>query len=193
MRPIISACAFLVFISCMLAAQTNPVPFINQPLVPATVAPDSGGFTLTVHGAGFTPTAVVEWNGSQRQTVVVSNTLLQATINASDVGKAPHTASVTVVNLGSQNTTSNVTYFTVRKAVSTEALIADPNFPTRSLIIASGDFNNDGNLDAVVDNLKGTSRLVIDAYLGDGKGNFQSPIETVFKKQSKIGQPTGMC
>lgn len=99
MRTIFS-CVFLVFVSCMLAAQSNPVPFVNQPLVPASVAPGSGAFTLTVHGAGFAPTAVVEWNGSQRQTVVLSNSLLQATINASDVGNAAHTAAVTVVNLG---------------------------------------------------------------------------------------------
>lgn len=73
---------FLVLVSSMLRAQTNPVPFINQPLVPETVAPGSGGFTLTVHGAGFAPTAVVRWNGSARQTVVLSNVLLQANIKS---------------------------------------------------------------------------------------------------------------
>jgi hypothetical protein len=85
MRPPRLVCLLTILLSAMALAQSNPVPFINQPLVPETVAPGSGGFTLTVHGANFAPTAIVKWNGSARQTVVVSNTLLQATINASDV------------------------------------------------------------------------------------------------------------
>jgi hypothetical protein len=79
MKHLGSACAFLLFVTCLLAAQTNPVPFINQPLVPETVAPGSGGFTLTVHGANFAPTARVKWNGALRPTTVLSNVLLQAT------------------------------------------------------------------------------------------------------------------
>ena len=55
-----------IVLSAMALAQSNPVPFINQPLVPETVPPGSGGFTLTVHGAGFAPTAIVKWNGSAR-------------------------------------------------------------------------------------------------------------------------------
>jgi len=31
----------------------NPVPLINQPLVPDAVAPGGAGFTLTVNGTGF--------------------------------------------------------------------------------------------------------------------------------------------
>ena len=33
----------------------NPVPFIDQPLVPDAAAPGGAGFTLTVNGAGDTP------------------------------------------------------------------------------------------------------------------------------------------
>jgi len=42
----------------------NPVPFVNQPLVPAAVAPGGAGFTLTVHGTGFISGAAVNWNGT---------------------------------------------------------------------------------------------------------------------------------
>lgn len=42
----------------------NPVPFINQPLVPGAVAPGSPGFTLTVHGTGFVSGATVNWTGA---------------------------------------------------------------------------------------------------------------------------------
>src|SRR5205085_4076949 len=40
-------------------AQTNPVPLINQPLVPDAVAPGGPRFTLTVNGTGFVTGSVV--------------------------------------------------------------------------------------------------------------------------------------
>jgi hypothetical protein len=182
MRRTIFICLLLVFLSCVLPAQNIPVPFVEQPLVPASVAPGSGGFNLTVHGTGFAPTAVVEWNGSQRETVVVSDILLQATILASDVGDAAHTAAVTVVNLGTPYKTSNVTYFTVRKVVDTEALIADSNFSATGFVTA-GDFNNDGNLDVAVCNQGKGGSVHVAVYLGNGKGAFEPPIESVFDAQ----------
>ncbi len=41
------------------ASGANPVPFVNQPLTPMTVAPGSGQFTLTVNGTGFVSGSVV--------------------------------------------------------------------------------------------------------------------------------------
>ena len=113
MKHLSFVCAFLLLVTCMLTAQTNPVPFVNQPLVPETVPPGSSGFTLTVNGSGFAPTAVVKWNNTVRATAVLSPTQLQASIRAADVATA-RTAMVTVVNLDSHNETSNVAYFTVR-------------------------------------------------------------------------------
>jgi len=174
----------------MLRAQTNPVPFINQPLVPETVPPGSGGFTLTVHGANFAPTATVKWNALVRQTVVVSDTLLQATIKASDVASA-RTASVTVVNVDARNETSNVAYLTVRKPAPAVAVIATPNFSATG-VVTDGDFNNDGKLDVVVCNVNGTT-LVVDVYLNQGNLKFGSHIESVFKftgnKPLRIASP----
>src|SRR6266498_2066712 len=42
---------------------TNPVPLINQPLVPDATAPGGPGFTLTVNGTGFGlgGTGELEW------------------------------------------------------------------------------------------------------------------------------------
>jgi hypothetical protein len=182
MKHLSFACAFLMLVSCVLPAQTNPVPFINQPLVPETAVPDSGGFTLTVHGAGFAPTAVLKWNGSARATVVVSASLLQATIPASDVANSA-SVTVTVVNMDTHNETSNVAYFMVRNPTPSVALIPSQTFSATGFV-ADGDFNNDGKLDVVVCNsTNGRLRLVIDAYLGEGKLKFQSPIETVIKGQ----------
>jgi len=42
-----------------MAWAQNPVPLINQPLVPAATAPGGTGFTLTVNGTGFVPGSVV--------------------------------------------------------------------------------------------------------------------------------------
>ncbi len=91
----------LVFVSIvshstpLLAA--NPVPVINQPLVPGTAAPGGGAFTLTVNGTGFISGSTVYWNGSSRTTTFVSGSQLTAAINAADIAVAA-TASVTVVN-----------------------------------------------------------------------------------------------
>jgi len=66
----------LVFVSIgsrstpLLAA--NPVPIINQPLVPGSAAPGGPAFTLTVNGTGFVSGSTVNWNGSPRTTTFVS-------------------------------------------------------------------------------------------------------------------------
>src|SRR6202043_3653401 len=80
-----------------LLAQTNPVPLVNQPLIPASIAPGSGEFTLNVTGTGFAPAGELYWNGSPRVTIVNSSSNLQAIITPADIAK-PGTASVTVAN-----------------------------------------------------------------------------------------------
>jgi trimeric autotransporter adhesin len=78
-------------------AQSNPVPLINQPLVPDSTKPGSGGFTLKINGTGFCASSVVLWNGSDRITQFISESQLTAPIKDSDVSTAG-TASVTVIN-----------------------------------------------------------------------------------------------
>src|SRR5437773_5073634 len=51
----------------------NPVPLINQPLIPDAVAPGGAAFTLTVNGTGFVSGSVVNWNGSARTTTFVNS------------------------------------------------------------------------------------------------------------------------
>ena len=120
MRTLRFACLFVISFSVMMLAQSNPVPLLNQPLVPERVAPGRGKFTLTINGTGFVSGAVVKWNGSSRVTTVVSGSEVKATINASDVAKAK-TASVTVVNPTPGGGTSNVVYFPVRKSAPSVA------------------------------------------------------------------------
>jgi len=49
MKPFHFVSIFLMLASTLVLAQ-NPVPFVDQPLVPAAVIPGGAGFTLTVVG-----------------------------------------------------------------------------------------------------------------------------------------------
>jgi len=69
-------------------------------LSPPSLAPGSGDTLLTVAGTGFSSSSVVQWNGSPRQTLVVSATQLVALIGVADL-TAPGAAQVTVVSSGS--------------------------------------------------------------------------------------------
>ncbi len=154
-----------------LAAQTAPVPLINQPLVPSSVAPGGAGFPLTVNGTGFTPQSVVEWNGTALFTLVDSDEQLTATVPPSFIA-SPGTAAITVVSPGA--TPSNAIPFPV--ATSESAVKFGHNDLTPSATIAgliAGDFNGDGITDLAVGTGTG-----IDILLGNGDGTFRPPINT---------------
>src|SRR5215831_974803 len=80
----------LLFLSgtAAIAAALNPVPLINQPLVPDAAKPGGAAFTLTVNGSGFVSGTVVHWNGSPRTTTFVSHSQLKAAILAADIATA---------------------------------------------------------------------------------------------------------
>jgi hypothetical protein len=104
----IHAAAFLLLTSLSALSQ---VPLV-QSISPVSAAPGSKSFTLTVYGAGFKSTAVVNWNGSPRLTEVLSASQIIATINAADVAVGT-TGSITVTNSGTGGGTSSVTFFPV--------------------------------------------------------------------------------
>src|SRR5215467_11709694 len=68
-----------------VATAQNPVPLINQPLVPDAIRPGGAGFMLTVNGTGFVSGAVVKWNGSARASTFVSRSTLKAVVLSSDI------------------------------------------------------------------------------------------------------------
>ena len=93
-------CLLLAFTAIPALGQNNPVPFVNQPLVPSAVAPGGPDFTLSVNGTGFVSGATVNWNGTPLATTFVSSSQLTATVPAANTA-VNTTALVTVVNPGS--------------------------------------------------------------------------------------------
>jgi hypothetical protein len=167
---------FAILASTTLLGQSNPVPLVNQPLVPASAAPGSGGFLLTVSGAGFAPDAILYWNGSARTTIINSGSSLQAIITSQDVAQAG-TASVSVVNPAPGGGASNVVFFPVRTSASTVAFAVRPELAPGSVV--TGDFNNDGILDLAIGQINynnNTESILI--YLGRGNGTFSAPVVT---------------
>jgi len=58
-------CVFILFAVKTVLAQSNPVPLVNQPLVPTAIAPGGPSFTLTVNGTGFVSGSSIKWNGNR--------------------------------------------------------------------------------------------------------------------------------
>jgi hypothetical protein len=160
----------ILFFCCALTAQTNPVPFISQPLVPDSANPGGKAFALKVNGAGFVSGSVVEWDGKPLSTKFVRSTRLVAQVPASKIAKS-HTANVTVLNPAPGGGISNLGFFPVHVPVSSLRL-TQSSLPEASSPLAVGDFNRDGKLD-FGSSVLGDSGLSV--YLGNGNGTFQSP------------------
>jgi len=155
----------------------NPVPLINQPLSPDAAVPGGAAFTLTVSGNGFVSGSVVHWNGSARATNFVSNSMLTASILATDIASL-NTASLTVVNPAPGCGTSNVAYFEITKPTSWVALISPGVLPSDGVSVAVGDFNGDGKLDLAVANISlgNPGPISVSVLLGNGDGTFQPAV-----------------
>jgi hypothetical protein len=153
-------------------AKSIPIPYVDAPLTPDAAKPGAPAFTLTLRGAGFVSSSVVNWNGKPLKTHFVGNAELTAKVPASDVSKAG-SVPVTVVNPGKR--VSNVAYFQIvesEKSISTQ--FAAYGTGPEPYAVAVGDFNNDGILDLVVANVSSTTVSIL---LGNGDGTFQTQAE----------------
>jgi hypothetical protein len=160
-----------------LVSQSNPVPLVNQPLVPSSAEPGSPALTLTVNGAGFVSASVVNWNGAPLSTSYVSADKLQADLPASLLASAG-TAYLTVSNPAPGGGTSNPVPFTTTKPTTSVTFVPRMHAvgvtPTEGIVVA--DFNGDGVSDLAV--LGGSSPScpstsgAISILLGNGHGGF---------------------
>jgi hypothetical protein len=176
-RCFVAGCLLLFsLVTTRAALAQNPVPLINQPLVPDAAKPGGAAFTLTVNGSGFVSSSVVHWNGSPRTTTFVSHAQLKANILASDIA-TNETARVTVVNPGPGGGTSNVIFFDVSAPIfPVELNRTDYGTGSGSQpdSVGVGDFNGDGKLDLAVADI-GSNTVTI--LLGNGDGTFQAGVD----------------
>src|SRR5262249_6444037 len=93
-----------------IATTGNPIPFLNQSLVPAAIQPGASDFTLNLTGTGFVPGTTVNFNGIQLSTTVLNSTHLTSAVSATNVNHAS-TAIVTVKNPAPGGGLSNAVYF----------------------------------------------------------------------------------
>jgi hypothetical protein len=89
----------------------NPLPTVTT-LAPDRILEGSAAFVLTINGANFVNSSVVQWNGQNRTTSFVSSTQLTAQIAASDVAAAG-TANLTVSSPSPGGGTSNPVTFSI--------------------------------------------------------------------------------
>ena len=79
--------------------QVNYPPLTITAINPSCITSGSGSFVITVDGANYTGTSVVQFNGSSRATTFVNSTRLTAIILAADIA-APGVYSITVFTPG---------------------------------------------------------------------------------------------
>jgi FG-GAP-like repeat/Putative Ig domain len=168
----------------------NPVPFLNQTLVPTAVAPGSAGFTLSVSGTEFVSGATIDFNGAPLTTTFVDSEHLTATVPATDVASA-ETASVKVVNPGPAGGASNVVYFQVGASEATVSFATAVNSPiamSEPSAVVAADFNEDGKPDLIV-----TGNIRVYVLLGNGDGTFTpsatSPISVASPPYDDFASP----
>jgi hypothetical protein len=176
MRSITPIVAGILLLSISLLAQSNPVPFVNQPLVPTTVAPGSPAFTLTVNGTGFVSASTLNWNGASLSTTFISSTQLTANVPAADLVTAG-TASVTVVNPTPGGGVSNVAFLQITAPAPAVGFLRSDlalASTSQSINVVTADFNHDGKLDiaTIGENEPGT----VSVFLGNGDGTFQPAV-----------------
>jgi hypothetical protein len=151
------------------AAPGNPVPFLNQPLVPTAISPGASGFTLSVSGTGFVSGATIDFDRAPLATTFVDSKHLTAMIPAADVASAG-TLAATVVNPGPGGGPSNVVYFQVAAPEPTVNFANAANSPLavpEPFGIVAADFNEDGKPDLVI-----SANIRMYVFLGNGDGTF---------------------
>jgi hypothetical protein len=173
-----------------IAAPGNPVPFLNQPLLPTAVSPGSPAFALRVSGTGFVPGATIDFNGTPLTTTFVDNEHLTATVPAANVVNAA-TAAVMVLNPAPGGGSSNVVYLQVAAAETALSFTPATNSPLSAYEpfgMTVADFNGDGKPDLAI-----AENVTTAVLLGNGDGTFTaasgSPLRVLSPPYDDFGSP----
>jgi hypothetical protein len=168
----------------------NPVPFLNQTLVPAAVSPGSAGLVLNVTGTGFVSGATIDFAGTPLTTSFVDDEHLRAAVPATKVATAS-TAAVTVVNPAPGGVSSNVVYFPIAAPETTVSFTEAANSPLQAYEpfgMTVADFNGDGKPDLAV-----ATQVRMSVFLGNGDGTFTaasgSPMSVPSPPYDDFGSP----
>jgi len=168
----------------------NPVPFLNQTLVPTAVSPGGVGLTLQVSGTGFVPGAAVDFNNVALTTTFADREHLVAIIPAASVATAG-TASITVVNPTPGGGRSNPVFFQVGAPEATVNFTNAANSPLQvpePFALSVADFNEDGKPDIAV-----AANVRMYVMLGNGDGTFAaatgSPVPIPSPPYDDFGSP----
>jgi hypothetical protein len=174
--------SILIASAAVVVAQSNPIPFVNQPLAPSVIVPGSGSTTLRVNGAGFVLGSVVNWNGNALATTFVNQDQLTAIVPASDVA-SENTASVTVSSPLPGGGVSNVVPLTVTSPMTSLSFAPATYSVGNSVVsVVAADFDNDGKVDLAGVNQNGTADQCpsnggsgsVAILLGNGDGTFSA-------------------
>jgi len=155
------------------ASTNNPFPQISQPLLPTSVAPGGGPFSLELYGTGFTSSSTVNWNGTALVTKATGTRILQGTVPSANIASAG-TATITVTTPGPGGGTSTAAFLPITTPETTVSFAASSiGVGTNPQGIVTGDFNGDGIMDLAVAN-QGTTGggSSISILLGNGNGTF---------------------
>lgn len=170
----------IIFLSTWAMAQSNSIPYIEQPLAPTAAQPGGAGFTLTITGAGFTSDlqhVFWEQNGTVTDLPITTSTATQitTTVPAGNIAGAG-TAWVSVeTEITGLFATSNVEYFQI--ATPAFPQFADPvdyHFGGTAESALVADFNGDGILDLAVGVMLPTGASEVCILLGISGGTFPS-------------------
>jgi len=178
---------YLLIASAMLPAQSNPVPFVNQPLVPSAVAPGGPTFSLTVNGTGFVPGSTANWNSAALATTFVNSSQLTAQVPAANIATAS-TAWITVSNPTPGGATSSVLFLPISNPTSLQFTSFPEGANLQAPVLA--DFNGDGKLDFAAPVCQGPC-TAFSVFLGDGDGDFQSVAENTVFSVLAVGDLNG--
>ena len=161
---------------------SNPAPVISS-MSDQSVDAGWPGFPLTIEGTGFVAGTISQWNGLNRPTTVVSDTLLKSAIPATDLS-SPGAAQIEVFNVSPGGGTSNIMNFTVKPVPAGAVGVIERSSIASNL--------TEGDASSEEDSINSDGRFV--AFSSDATTlvpNDTNGFTDVFLRDTCIGAPAG--